>query len=373
MLPKLKRLIPEQREKNATLPSVVDDWNSLIGFGLSGNTILKRLNTPLKDRGALNTRGPKEEGIYAKSASAVVIVFTDTGIGSGSYLGSNLILTNMHVVGNAKVAGVAFKPREEGAAPGNNDIVRAEIIKIDRVRDLALLKIKNAPSSAKILELGTNEEIKVGADVNAIGHPTGQYWTYTRGIISQIRKNFQWSTDNQRHEADVIQTQTPINPGNSGGPLISDSGKIIGVNTFKRSGAEAINYAVSVSDVYAFLQASDYPQPPNTSGKCKPKKLYEGRTKSNDAGLISIDTNCDGKSDFFFVTPDDQKKNVEALVDSNYDGNIDIFVYGKNRDGRWDISFWDTKFVGKLDLVGFHPDGKLEPSRFEKFDPKRRY
>jgi hypothetical protein len=31
---------------------------------------------------------------------------------------------------------------------------------------------------------------------------------------------------------------------------------------------------------------------------------------------------------------------------------------------------WDTDFDGKPDMKGFHPDGKLEPSRCEKYQPK---
>jgi S1-C subfamily serine protease len=45
------------------------------------------------------------------------------------------------------------------------------------------------------------------------------------------------------HRATVIQTQTPINPGNSGGPLLSADGKIVGVNSFKATEAEGLNFA----------------------------------------------------------------------------------------------------------------------------------
>ena len=49
----------------------------------------------------------------------------------------------------------------------------------------------------------------------------------------------------------VIQSQTPIMGGNSGGPLLDDSGKIIGVNTYGGD-FEAANYAVSVKDLKLF-------------------------------------------------------------------------------------------------------------------------
>jgi S1-C subfamily serine protease len=77
-----------------------------------------------------------------------------------------------------------------------------------------------------------------------IGHPTGEAWSYTTGVISQYRQNYEWQAEGNsiRHRADIIQTQTPINPGNSGGPLLSDSSNLIGVNSFK-SGGEGLNFA----------------------------------------------------------------------------------------------------------------------------------
>ena len=56
-----------------------------------------------------------------------------------------------------------------------------------------------------------------------------------------------------------------------------------------------------------------------------------------------------------------------ALIDSNFDGKIDIVVDDINRDGNWDISFHDVDFDGIIDLVGYHPDGKITPSRYESY------
>jgi S1-C subfamily serine protease len=81
----------------------------------------------------------------------------------------------------------------------------------------------------------SSEDIEVGADVRAIGHPKGEEWTYTKGIVSSVRPDYEWSGEpGESHRATVIQTQTPINPGNSGGPLLSDEGKIVGVNSFRK-------------------------------------------------------------------------------------------------------------------------------------------
>ena len=194
-------------------------------------------------------------------------------------------------------------------------------------------------------------------------------WTYTRGIISQIRRDFDWKDEAYpHHHATVIQTQTPINPGNSGGPLLSDSGRLLGVNSFKAEG-EGLNFAVSVEDISAFLKSPNQWAASSKTSKqvCSTRKLYEGRDQANTGGLIQYDTNCDGKADFVLFMPDDKSKPVQALIDSNFDGNVDIVVYDTDRDGKWDISFHDVDFDGTIDLVGYHPDGKITPSRYETY------
>ncbi len=97
----------------------------------------------------------------------------------------------------------------------------------------------------------------MGADVHAIGHPQGEAWTYTAGVVSQIRLGYKWLySDRLRHTADVIQTQTPISGGNSGGPLLSEGGTLIGVNSFADESGQNINFAVGIKDINTFLASS---------------------------------------------------------------------------------------------------------------------
>ncbi len=302
------------------------------------------------------------------------MIITDSGLGSGTYLGSNAILTNAHVVGSSRNVGVLYKPQQEGAKIIPSDVVVAKVVRTDIVRDLALLSVTSVPAHVNSLQLGNEAEIQVGADVHAIGHPTGEAWTYTRGLISQFRRNYEWKTDRGLHTANVIQTQTPINPGNSGGPLIGASGMLLGVNSFKEKG-EGLNFAVSVGDVATFLsstnkQASSEPSLPST---CKPIKLFDGRNKVNDGNLVQIDTRCRGAANFSIFTPDNLTRPILALIDTNDDGQTDIIVEDRGRNGQWNFSFHDVDYDGTIDLVGFHPDGKIKPSRFEKYNPKKNY
>jgi S1-C subfamily serine protease len=332
----------------------------------------------------LRLRGAREIELYRTLAPSVALIATDTGLGSGSLIATKpvagsaskagLILTNAHVVGNDRQVAVIFKPQQEGEKIDPAKAVLGRVLKVDPVRDLALVESVSVPANASVINFGAMNEVQVGADVHAIGHPAGRTWTYTKGIISQIRPGYEWQPGPTKHVADVIQTQTPINPGNSGGPLISDSGRLIGVNSFKQDG-EALNFAVSVGEVEKFLKAAEggafEPKLASAPEKsCKVKVMYEGRASSDDAFIRNMDMYCAGKVNATLYVPDDKSKPIVFRVDTNNDGKVDAWVFDEDRDGKWDYSLWDTDFDGKPDMKGFHPDGKLEPSRYEKYPAK---
>ncbi|MBR0739639.1 trypsin-like peptidase domain-containing protein [Bradyrhizobium liaoningense] len=340
--------------------------------GLGASVAAKYAGTKRADAPFVS-RGRHDSEIYRQLSPSVVIVVTDKSIGSGSYIGlGDIILTNWHVVKGFQKVGLLFKPPTDGTKPSEADFEIAQVVKTDPAQDLALLRLASTPRNIKPIVLGSESDIQVGADVHAIGHPTGEAWTYTKGFISQYRKDYEWRDEEGTHKASVIQTQTPINPGNSGGPLLSDDGKLIGVNTFKAKG-EALNFAISIADVQAFLGKAAQPIPSKAPATCKSVKLYEGRDRQNIALLVQFDTNCDGKPDYSVVTPDDLTKPISVHLDTNFDGKTDISVEDRNRDQRWDISFHDVDFDGKIDLVGYHPDGKLTPSRLDKYASGHRY
>ena len=213
----------------------------------------------------------------------------------------------------------------------------------------------------------------VGTDVHAIGHPTGQIWTYTKGYISQIRPGFEWGTSGRdyKHRATVIQTQTPINPGNSGGPLLSDEGKLIGVNSFKSKDGEGLNFAVSAKDVESFLESSsrNESRASNKKSTCpdRPKEINRGEG-SEGATMRVFDSNCNGKPDFVVQIPKSKEDPVLVLFDRNEDGRPDVVVFDFKHDNFFDLSFHDKDFDGTWDLVGEHPDGKLVASSFKTYD-----
>jgi S1-C subfamily serine protease len=303
-----------------------------------------------------------------------VLIVTKDGLGSGALLDSaGDIITNWHVVDRYANVGVIFKPAVEGKEPTRDDIKAGYIVKYDEVADLALVKSSEVPLGRNPVHLGDSGEIAVGMDVHAIGHPTGEAWTYTTGVISQYRQAYTWQIkgDPIKHRADIIQTQTPINSGNSGGPLLSDSGNLIGINSFKEGG-EGLNFAVSVDEVKKFLARSgnrlaEERVVPKNSSRCKPKELSTFRNRANNATVVSVDMFCTGKDSGEFVVPDNKGEAIYLRLDRNGDGNADAIIFDFQRRKKWDLSFWDEDFKGRWTLVGYHDDGSLKPTRFESY------
>ena len=203
------------------------------------------------------TRGAVDEQVYRNAAPATVLIQADLGNGNAS-LGSGCvltpdgkILTNDHVIRGARRIVVFFFPQKKGQSRDAG--FSATVIKDDPQLDLALLKVATPPPDLAYLQLGSLAKVQVGEDVYAIGHPEGLTWTYTRGIVSAVRNDFQWDDKQSgiRHHDTLIQTQVPINPGNSGGPLLNDRAELLGVNTFEVD--PGIYGAVAVDTVQKFL------------------------------------------------------------------------------------------------------------------------
>ena len=316
------------------------------------------------------TRGEKDIAVFQKASSAVVLVLSgQDSLGSGGLISRDgRVITNWHVIRSNPRAVVVLKPKD--SAELRKELAFSAVVeKIDQVADLALLKIIDPPRSISFLSLGVGSSLSVGQDVHAIGHPQGEVWTYTRGIISQIRSDYEWKTEEGIiHHANVIQTQTPINPGNSGGPLLDDGANLIGINSFK-AGGEGLNYAVSVDAIREFLAregsrelAQSYPQP-NRELRCiegydtmrrgwndiigcyqdavapPPDVWFVFRAPKNPI-YVALDSDTSGKSgkiDLIKKNLDPNWKVIELYIDSDCDGIVDLiekYVSGNKVSSR---------------------------------------
>jgi S1-C subfamily serine protease len=191
--------------------------------------------------------------IYEDNALGVVLLMGDAGYGSGVIISTKgYALTNNHVVENNEnlEAILSYKYNLDGYEEYVHSI---EIIKQDKVKDLALIKINNPRTALRPINI-SRKVPAIGSQVHAIGHPDLEVWTYTTGYISQIREEYEWSyKDDFEHMANVYQTQTPIAEGNSGGPLLNNHGNLVGINTFGDSENDFQNFSVTVDEIIKFL------------------------------------------------------------------------------------------------------------------------
>ncbi len=165
-----------------------------------------------------------------------------SGEGSGFVISPDgYIVTNNHVVADMDEIIVHFLDGTE---------LKARIIGRDPKTDIALLKVDPGKTALDTIALGDSEAVRPGDWVVAIGNPFGLAHTVTAGIISA--KNRRDVMDPKLYE-DFIQTDAAINPGNSGGPLIDLKGRVIGINTAIRSGANTIGFSVPINQAKQIL------------------------------------------------------------------------------------------------------------------------
>ena len=153
------------------------------------------------------------------------------GLGTGFVWDSEgHILTNGHVVEPRDNYGDrVFVDRITVIFSDGSDF-DAEVVGIDRISDLAVLKADVPAEKLKPLLLGDSDSAKVGQMVVAIGHPFGYDFTMTSGIVSQVGRTL-YSTDADLPiPGGAIQTDASINRGSSGGPLMDINGHVIGIN-----------------------------------------------------------------------------------------------------------------------------------------------
>jgi serine protease Do len=168
------------------------------------------------------------------------------GVGSGVLISADgLVLTNAHVVSPQAV--------EISVTLSSLERVSAKLVGWDHWTDLALLRLDLAAVKQRGLafataDFGDSAQLYPGQTVYAVGTPHGLKRTVTRGIISNQDRYFEADQESNGYETGTfntwLQTDAAINPGNSGGPLVTEDGKVVGINARAYVGAENLGFAI---------------------------------------------------------------------------------------------------------------------------------
>jgi serine protease Do len=183
-----------------------------------------------------------------KTKDAIVTIKTIRSSGAKEVSGTGvvvdergLIITNKHVVGGARNVYIVLSD--------NTEIV-GDVLMAEPKFDLAVVRIKSG-KTLTALRLASTNDLMVGEDVIAIGHPYGYVNTVSRGIVSALGREITLPSGHTL--TGLIQTDASINPGNSGGPLLNVNGELIGINVALRDGAQGIAFAINTSMVESVL------------------------------------------------------------------------------------------------------------------------
>jgi len=247
-----------------------------------GHTSAQPVAAPLN--GGLTPDERVNIGVYEKGNRSVVNITTLTvrgdfffrevpaeGSGSGSVLDkAGHILTNEHVVDGAREITVTLYD-------GNS--YDADLVGVDPVNDIAVLKIDAPAKTLFPVELGDSSHLRVGQKVYAIGNPFGLERTMTTGIISSLNRTL--PSRSGRLMKQIIQIDAALNRGNSGGPLLDSRGQLIGMNT-------AIASTTGENTGVGFAIGA------NVISRVVPQLIQNGRVIRPDIGITRVMETEDG-------------------------------------------------------------------------------
>ncbi|MBR9982346.1 MAG: trypsin-like peptidase domain-containing protein [Desulfatitalea sp.] len=171
---------------------------------------------------------------------------TEEGWGSGFIIAGHRILTNAHVVGNARFITI----EKEGDARR----YEARVLFAAHDCDLAMLAVLDETFFEGTSALTLGPVPVLDSTVSVLGYPIGgDRLSVTRGVVSRIDYRVYAHSGVDAHL--VAQIDAAINPGNSGGPVIQDNAVVgMAFQGFSGMVAQNVGYIIPTPVVERFLQ-----------------------------------------------------------------------------------------------------------------------
>lgn len=212
------------------------------------------------------------------------------------------IITNAHVVANEKAR--VYVHLVDGRT------LEAKVLHRTPKLDLAVLKV--SADNLQALSAGDSSRLRVGEWVFAIGHPWGQRWLLTAGIVSSLSS----VKVDENLTTRYIKSDVGLAPGNSGGPLLDADGKVVGINAMIFGGD--LSVAIPSEVLSSWLAGLPEPKrqvtlgieiqqvelPPNISNGSRPQRTgllvvgiaADRRSRYSDLLIGDILLDLDGKA-----------------------------------------------------------------------------
>ncbi len=290
----------------------------------------------------------------------------EASLGSGFLIEGGRIVTNAHVVADARQVLVR--------RPDQADPYVATVEAVGNDCDLAVLRVMDAGFANGLKPLRLGQLPRSGSRVLTYGFPLGgQDVSSTAGIVSRVESRGYVHSGIDAHL--VVQTDAAINPGNSGGPVVQD-GYVVGVAFQGFPGFDNMGFFIPVPVVRHFLddledgQYDGYPDSGlQTSPLLSPAFRRERGLPPGRSGVV-VDLVAPGSTLDGIVKAGDVVTAVEGVTVAD-DGTI--------RLGDARVTFehlLDLKQVGQPVKVTVWRNGREQAlqavsRRVERFDNKR--
>ncbi|MEJ6013735.1 trypsin-like peptidase domain-containing protein [Corynebacterium sp. H127] len=298
---------------------------ALSGDGAGKGTVYNSLNESPVSRKEPAAAGSVEDvanKVLPTVVSIQVATRNGSSEGSGSIISSDgMVLTNNHVVGDAKSNGLI----EVSLADGT--IHEADLVAGDASTDIAVIKIRNI-SGLPAINFGNSDDVAVGQEVVAIGSPLGLSATVTSGIVSALNRPVRASGGGGGESSliDAVQTDAAINPGNSGGPLVDMQGNLIGMNSViatMSEGASGQSGSIGLGFAIPANQAKRIAQQLIDTGEVKQPMIgVKVSQNSNYRGALIAEVDANGPAGKAGITAGDLVTKVNDRTIDNADALI---------------------------------------------------
>ena len=143
--------------------------------------------------------------------------------------------------------------------------------------DLALLRVP--ADDLPPMPVGDSSQLRVGELVFAVGHPWGQPWVVTGGIVSGLGE----AETRSGERVPFIHSDVRLAPGNSGGPLLNARGEVVGINAMIFGGDLAV--AIPSQTVNAWV-GEESGRRAYLGVSVQPVRLLQGAPDGRTAGLL---------------------------------------------------------------------------------------
>lgn len=252
------------------------------------------------------------------------------GIGSGFFAGEpGWVVTNYHVIADIANQPGRYHARylDEGGGEG-----RLELLAVDAVHDLAVLKAENlAPGS---LELTTAPPPK-GSRLYSLGYPFDIGLTIVEGTYNGL-----W----EKSIYEKLHFTGSINPGMSGGPVLDASGHVVGVNV--STAGDQVSFLVPARYAGRLIEKTrEAPVNTDALGQSVASQLLQNQ-ESISAGLLAGEiprTQLNG-----YVVPGAMAPYISCWGDSQEDRPDDIAQVFYRCQTQDDIFLSDSLYTGVI-------------------------